>query len=169
MLKLIGVLSGGSAVVTGTGAFTSVEAERDVTIETADDSNALLAIDDTGNANAEYVTESGGELGIDITGSNATSNGGQGVNTDAVTVIGDLFEVQNQGTQTSDVEITPLAFVDSSVGTLIVLIVPQTNFPSVELSPGETETYDMVVGVLSGGSGTDLEIDDTMTVSGEAV
>jgi hypothetical protein len=108
-------------------------------------------------------------LGIDLTSSNPTGAGGQGVNTNAVTVFQEMFQVRNQGTQDVVVEITPLTFVDTDSGnTLIVLIVPETNFPSVTLSPGDAETYSLVVDAFPGGTSPGIEIDDTMTVSGVA-
>lgn len=168
VLAALGALSAGGAVVTGTGAFTSVSANRDVTVQVADDANAFLALRGIG-PNKPYTETSNGTLGIDLTSDNATGAGGQGVNTNAVTVFAELFEVQNQGTQEVEVEITPLTFVDTNSGdTLVVLIVPQTDFPSVPLSPGDTETYSLIVDVFPGGTSPGIEIDDTMTVSAEA-
>jgi hypothetical protein len=167
LLVTMGVLSAGGAVATGTGAFTSAEADRDVTVAVADDASAFLAISDTGNANKEYVTEDNGEFGLDLTGSNSTSGGGAGVNADAVTVFRDLFEIRNQGTQDIDVEVDPLTFVDTSSGTtLIVLVVPDTDFPTTTISTGSAETYHMVVDVYSGGTAPDVS--DTITITGEA-
>jgi len=160
------MIGGGTALASGTGAFTSVEADRDVAVQVADDANGYLAIDDTGNANAQYITESSGEFAIDVSGS---GNGGSGVNLDAVTVFEDLFEVRNQGTQTVETEVTPLSFVESSGGnsTLIVLVVPQTGFPKVTIDPGETETYDMVVTATDNATSS-TNLSDTITVKGEA-
>lgn len=167
-LAALGALGGGGAIVTGTGAFTSVEANRDLSVQVADDSNALLRMAGAGEGNDEYVTTNGGELGINLTGDNPTAAGGQGVNANATTVIADLFEIQNQGTQAVDVEVTPLSFVDTGNGdTLIVLVVPQTGFPSVTLDTGDTETYSLVVEAFPGGG--DLQITDTLTVTGEAI
>ena len=166
-MAAIGALGGGSAVVTGTGAFTSVEANRDISVQVADDSNAFLRMAAAGEGNDEYITTKGGELGIDLTSSNPTNAGGQGVNANATTVIADLFEIRNQGTQEIDVEVTPLSFVNTGSGdTLVVLVVPQTNFPSVTLGVGGTETYSLVVDSLPGGG--NLQISDTITVTGEA-
>lgn len=164
----MGALGGGSAIVTGTGAFTSVEADRDVSVQVADDTDAFLRMAAAGEGNDEYVTTNGGELGIDLTSSNPTEAGGQGVNANATTVIADLFEIQNQGTQTIDVEATPLSFVDIGGGnTLVVLVVPQMGFPSVTLDVGDTETYSLLIDSFSGGG--NLQISDTITVTGEAI
>jgi hypothetical protein len=168
LIAAIGTMSAGGAVVTGTGAFTSAEADRDVAVEVADDANAFLALDATG-PNAPYTDTSNGQLGIDLTSNNATGAGGQGVNTDAITVFEGMFGVRNRGTQEIEVSITPLTFVDTDSGDiLVVLIVPQTSFPSVTLTPGGAEAYSLVVDVFPGGTSPGLEIDDTMTVTGEA-
>ena len=168
VLAAIGALSGTGAVLTGTGAFTSVEADRDVAVQVATDSMSYLSIKGIG-PNEPYTTTEDGQLGIDLTSDNATGAGGQGVNTSAVTMFEQLFEVRNQGTQDVDVEITPLTFVETDSGnTLMVLVVPQTGFPSTTLSPGSTETYSLVVDVHPGGTSPGIEIDDTMTISAEA-
>jgi hypothetical protein len=167
VIAALGTLAGGSALVTGTGAFTSVEANRDVSVQVADDASAFLRMAAAGEGNNEYITTNSGELGIDLTSNNPTTAGGKGVNANATTVIADLFEIQNQGTQEIDVEVTPLSFVETSSGdTLIVLVVPQTAFPSVTLGVGDTETYSLVVDSFPGGG--NLQISDTITVTGEA-
>lgn len=93
----MGSLAAGGAAAMGTGAFTSVSANRSIDVTTADDNNALLAIeaDDTPNA-TEYVDTSGGTVSLDFTN---TDSGGSGVNQNAVTVFDDLLNVTNQGTQ----------------------------------------------------------------------
>ena len=89
-----GALATGTAAAMGTGAFSSVSANRDVTISVADDSDALLAFNKTGEANDEYVTVDDGVVGIDVSESDAS-----GVNDNATTVIRRLFDITNQGTQ----------------------------------------------------------------------
>lgn len=85
----------GSAI--GTGAFTSVSAERDVTVETADDANALLAMKplDTPNGNKFATTESG----LIVLDFSTTDAGGSGLGADSVYDFDDIFQVTNQGTQ----------------------------------------------------------------------
>ncbi len=165
VLAALGAISAGGTIVTGTGAFTSVEANRDVSVQVADDANAFLRMAAAGEGNDAYVTTSGGELGIDLT-SNNDAVSGEGVNANATTVIADLFEIQNQGTQEIEVGVTPLSFVDTDgAHTLIVLVVPQTNFPTVRLGTGDTETYSLVVDAFPGNN--NLQVSDTITVTGE--
>jgi hypothetical protein len=101
----LGALASGSAAAVGTGAFTSVTADRSVDVEVAGDSSAYLALrrasddgSDPGANSDEYVDISSGEVSFDFT---STSNGGDGFNPNSVTVIEDLIEVQNQGTQSA--------------------------------------------------------------------
>ncbi|MDB2223859.1 hypothetical protein PN416_04585 [Halorubrum ezzemoulense] len=100
----IGALATGSAAAVGTGAFTSVTADRSVNVEVAGDSSALLALQDGGGPNSnDYVDTSGNTVSFDFTG---TDNSGSGLNTDATTVINDLLTVVNQGTQPVDFHLT---------------------------------------------------------------
>jgi hypothetical protein len=102
MLIGLGSLAAGGAAATGTGAFTSVSANRSVNVKVADDANALLRIipderngSQTENAQ-EYVDTSGGTVSLDITG---TDSGATGINNNATTVIDDILTIKNQGTQ----------------------------------------------------------------------
>jgi hypothetical protein len=101
LLAAMGSIAAGGAAAVGTGAFTSVSAERSVDVNVADDADALLAIrrdtrdGETPNAQ-EYVDVSGGTVSIDLTG---TDSGATGVNDEATTVIDDLLAIENQGTQ----------------------------------------------------------------------
>lgn len=95
VIALGGLLAGGGALV-GTGAFDSVEAQRSVTLETADDSDALLAfeiIDD------DHVSETDGTIDFDLVA-------------EATTTYEELVDVRNQGTQT----VTSLRFEFDVVG-----------------------------------------------------
>jgi len=93
-----GALATGTAAAMGTGAFTSVEANRDVAVNVADDADAFLALNAEGGSNAdEYVIgEDDGTIELDFT---STDAGGQGINEDATTIIRELFSIENQGTQ----------------------------------------------------------------------
>ncbi|WP_147437703.1 MULTISPECIES: hypothetical protein [unclassified Halorubrum] len=101
----LGALAAGSGAAVGTGAFTSVTADRGVSVAVADDADALLAIEpeDTPNGN-EYADVSGGEVLLDFSNTNETfaessDDGASGINGDADTTIRDVLQVTNQGTQ----------------------------------------------------------------------
>jgi hypothetical protein len=97
----VGALATGSAAAVGTGAFTSVSANRTMNVDIADDSNAFLGLE---AGDSGLVVETGDTLQINLDGTGAD---GSGVNMDAVTTIGNhdnpqdsyAFKVTNQGTQ----------------------------------------------------------------------
>jgi len=108
----MGSLAAGGAATIGTGAFTSVEANRDVAVEVADDSDAFLSIEPTDGSNDDYTVINGdGTIGIDLTNSNPTGPAGSGVNGDATTNIQEIFTVRNQGTQPVLVFVPPYSGV----------------------------------------------------------
>ena len=101
----LGALATGSAAAIGTGAFTSVEADRDITVDVADDADAFLKIEpaDTPNGDA-YAEETEGTVELNFDGSADFSNitgtdGGNGINERARTIFDDVITVRNQGTQ----------------------------------------------------------------------
>ncbi|GAB7014224.1 DUF1102 domain-containing protein [Halolamina salina] len=106
----LGSLTAAGAAGIGTGAFTSVQADRSLSIQTAGDANAFLSItkaeDDNGDvyANAqEYVDISNGEVSLDFTQVEDTANASaSGINKNAKTIFDRLLDVTNNGTQ--DVE-----------------------------------------------------------------
>ncbi|WP_436903002.1 hypothetical protein [Halovenus halobia] len=118
-----GSLAAGGAAALGSGAFSSVRADRTVSVSTASDADALLAFDTTDAANKEYVETSGGQVNIQLTDSSNYDEDGTGVNQNAVTRIFDLFKVRNQGTQNVFVYVEPGSIasenrvdVDNSLG-----------------------------------------------------
>ena len=97
LIGAAGTAIGGSALV-GSGAFTSVEADRDVEVAVADDADAFLQIEpaDTDNGD-EYAEVTGDDtVALDFT---ETEAGGEGINDRALTDIQDVITVSNQGTQ----------------------------------------------------------------------
>jgi hypothetical protein len=99
MLIGLGAVVGGAGVLSGSGAFSAVQAERGFDVSTAGDSSALLALaaatvgdgtegDLTANAD-KYVVEDGNTLSVDIAG----------INLDAITHLHDVFTVTNNGSQ----------------------------------------------------------------------
>ena len=102
MLAAVGTAAVGGATAVSTGAFTSVSAARSVSVEVADDSDALVGLV---AGDTELVRQTGdGTLEIDLDG---TGTPAEGVNFDAVTRVGDpenpeddhAFRAVNQGTR----------------------------------------------------------------------
>ncbi|WP_241997565.1 glycoside hydrolase family 97 catalytic domain-containing protein [Halorubrum sp. GN12_10-3_MGM] len=96
LLMLLGGAAGASAV--GTGAFSSVTTNQDVSVEVAGDTSGYLALTPSTGPNSEYATVTGAnQLGLNFSD---TAAGGQGVGTDSVYTFDDVFQITNQGTQT---------------------------------------------------------------------
>lgn len=113
-LTAIAAATGGSAVV-GSGAFSTVEADRGVSVRVAGDDDALLGIVP---GDSELVSVVDGQLEVSLTGSDTAA---EGVNLDAVTRIGSLetpsenyaFKLVNRGTQSLMVKMS-YYFTDTS-------------------------------------------------------
>lgn len=116
------VFAGGGAV--GTGAFTSVTADRDVDVQVAQENNAYLGLAPaTSSPNSSFANDnaSGNRLAIDINDAADTAQGSgpvedsQGVNQNAATEIDRVFEVRNQGPNDVFVDVDPLELtIDSN-------------------------------------------------------
>jgi hypothetical protein len=105
VLAALGMASGGGALLTGTGAFTSVSANRDVNVAVVGDADAYLRLgpctDTNGNPlpNGDYVTgASDGAMSLDLSSTNGNVNGA-GVNSNALSTFDNVFQICNQGTQ----------------------------------------------------------------------
>lgn len=78
----VGSFTAASTAAVGTGAFTSVSADRSLTVETAGDENAFLAMEPTSRPNSEYATLTTNDvLALDFT---ETDAGGEGLGTDSI-------------------------------------------------------------------------------------
>ncbi|WMT06074.1 hypothetical protein NP511_11835 [Natrinema thermotolerans] len=96
----LGTIVAGGGAALGTGAFSSVEAERTVTVETAGDANAFLGLD------ADNAYDVGGDTVQLNLGSGENDAGGDGLNINAVTKWQPMLAIQNNGTQ----NVTGLSF-----------------------------------------------------------
>ena len=99
-----GVSIGGSALL-GTGAFSRVESQRDVTIAVAEDPDAYLGLKplDTPNSQNYVALDDNGHLYVQIDGEGDQQGigtdgpDGQGVNSDSRTWFDGMFQICNQG------------------------------------------------------------------------
>ncbi|MFC6753375.1 hypothetical protein [Halorubrum tibetense] len=96
-----GALATGSAAAVGTGAFTSVEAERDFALATAGDAAAFLTITVEDPEHAGVTDNDIVELAFDgdATGASASGADGDGINKNATTRFDEVISIQNQGTE----------------------------------------------------------------------
>jgi len=99
----LGATASGGAAALGTGAFSRVESQRQVSIQVATDANAYLGMVpmDTPNSNNYVSTDGDGHLTIDV-GEHDDFDGpdtqpGQGVNSDSFTWFDGMFQLCNQG------------------------------------------------------------------------
>jgi hypothetical protein len=113
LLAAFGTAAGASSIL-GTGAFTSVSADRSVSVQVAADADAFLAMVPSPGPNGEYAAVEDGQLVVQLDGSDDTP-AGDGVNDDAVTRIEDIFRIRNQGTQ------EVFVFVDAFGGDAVTL------------------------------------------------
>lgn len=101
----VGSLTAGSSVAIGSGAFTSVNANRDIDVRIAEDDKAYLRLKPI---RADFAREDDGSLVLtiddDLSTAAATNDDvdsedtGDGVGTDSVYSFDDIFTIQNQGT-----------------------------------------------------------------------
>lgn len=86
-LIMFGSLAAGAVGLVTTGAFSTVEANRTATVETAGDADALLGIEPYDKS--QNLVNTNGTVEIDI----------QNVNKNAITAVDQLLEVTNNGTE----------------------------------------------------------------------
>ncbi|WP_436931430.1 hypothetical protein [Halosimplex halobium] len=111
----IGSLAVGSGAALGSGAFTSVEADRTVTLQTAGDGSAYLQMDGDG----EYVTTAGSDstLGIDL----GNVNQDDGFNKNAITKVAEVVTITNNSGDDSGITVG-FGGPDSQTGSQTVTI-----------------------------------------------
>ena len=121
LLVGLGGLVGSGGMAAGTGAFTSVDADRQANVEVSDDGNGFLQIypsdrgtlDQPNGTFALSTGTPGNQLTIDINDAGGTSqtqpgNDGVGVGVDSKYVFDDVFRVRNEGTQDVFVQVNSL-------------------------------------------------------------
>lgn len=100
-----GALAAGGGAALGTGAFSAATAERDISVEVADDADAYLALE----SDSEYAEEVDGVIELDL-GQDLGEDQGEHVGLDSSYFFGsgssdyNVFTVENQGTEEVQVE-----------------------------------------------------------------
>jgi len=90
-----GALATGSAAAVGTGAFTSAQAERDVEVAVADDSDSFLSIQVSDGPNGAYAEETDGTIELNFDDDATGTFMGEGVNEGSVYTFDDVFRIVN--------------------------------------------------------------------------
>ena len=101
----LGSLVAGSGALIGTGAFSSVEADRSVTVNTAGDGAANIQL----SAKSPEATVSDGTLSVDLSK----------INFDAVTDFGEVFGITNNTAGSSDINVHLEVGGDDSTGATV--------------------------------------------------
>ena len=197
LLGLGATTAGGSALL-GSGAFSIVEAHREISIEVTGDADAYLRLgpctDESGEPtpNGAYVVERDGEFAIDLTEDNDQVDG-EGVNPESVSTFHDTFEICNQGTQSicvdfqtepkpipdhadipEDVDVKPgdpsvVFYEGSDENARVDTEVLNTNRVGVfHLDPGECQCIGFTVRAFGFAPGTDLFEDSGVTFEANA-
>ena len=154
----LGALATGSAAAMGTGAFTSVQAERTVSVNLVGDADAYLKL----IGNTDYVSNDNkyGQLTIDL-GAQSNSQGAQGFNKNAATVLEGVFTIANQGEDAVKITLGPDSMTAGEVDNADLTWNQGVYFEVDEgdsggennigdsgghiISPGETTTVDVAV------------------------
>lgn len=141
LLAGLGALAGGSGLFIGTGAFTSVEADRTATVAVADEDQAYLAIKPSPNtangAFASQTTASDGEqLTLDFNDSIPNRNS-VGVGQSSKYEFDDVFRVTNLGSQTIYLNISDVSTHGGD--TLIEFYVPDGSGGRHHIAPGAND------------------------------
>lgn len=122
-------------LVTQTGAFSSVSAERNIEVSVAGDADAYLALEPHEGSQGDYARVVDGQLELAFDETAGVS--GQGVNQNAITGFEDVFNVTNQGTQRVAVSID-----DGIDGTDYLITINDKSYSlsstEVFLDPGES-------------------------------
>ncbi|PHQ38170.1 hypothetical protein DJ69_13070 [Halorubrum persicum] len=174
MLSVFGTLTAGGALTAGTGAFSSVQADRDIEVNVAGDASAYLGIVPASGPNGAYADVNGGPLTLDFTGSNdnigGSLSGGTGVNSDAITYFESVFEIRNNGTQEVDVMVSPLTFFDTASGDiLLALLIPDMTFPgNFTLGVGDAKMFHVVIASIGDATSSGPSINGTIDIVAEA-
>lgn len=189
LIGLGGVVAGGGALL-GTGAFTTVEAERTVSVETAGDADAFLALsaarDDFDEEN--FVTE-GDDGTIQINLDENSPGGGDGINRNARSRFENLVEVTNNGTQNVgtlelEIEVSETDDNDGHEDAFKIAVGDETLDPTSDdpvgildagenespLEPGESATFGVEIDLLIEDGIDDIEEGAvfTLTITAEA-
>jgi hypothetical protein len=160
--KLFGLLAVFAAIglVTASGAFTTVSAERTASVNVAGDESALLALEPADTSNGEaYARTSSGQLEINLANGSAA-----GVNPDAKTSIASVFRITNQGTQKVSVTVED----DGDNPDAVTFYSGTTNLETngTEVAAGDSIVVRIEVDT-TGVSGTPSLV-DTITINAEA-
>lgn len=183
------VAAGGAAL--GTGAFTTVTAERTVSVETAGDGSAFLALAPARNNDNFVSAPSDGTIEINLDGTDSeTGQSNGGLNQNAETVFRNLVTITNNGTQ--EITSLTLTMAVSNASNVVAddtfeftvsqndgnsnqatvsnggnILTGNNSIPGT-LGSGSSINFGMIIDLINGGDGNDLPDGATYTLTIEA-
>lgn len=95
----LGSLVAGGGALLGTGAFTTVEADRTVNIQTTGDASAFLAMTPARSDDAFVSNATDGAIVVNLDGTDSNNGNASGLNQNARTRFENLVQLANNGTQ----------------------------------------------------------------------
>lgn len=155
-------------LVTATGAFTTVQAERTAEVNVAGDANALVALEpaDTKNGDA-YASTPDGTLQLDLDG----GEGASGVNQNAVTEVELVFDITNQGSQDVGVWIekdgSNSQYVEFYDGSSMTDRIDNSSSNATTVSTGTTIQVSIKIDLRDAGLSDSDELLDGITIHAE--
>lgn len=164
----LGTIVAGGGAALGTGAFSSVEAERTVSVGTTGDGQAYLGVSVTDSA---YAVDGSGESEAAVTiDLGDTSNESVGFNDDATTYVNGILELTNNAADGNSIEVS-LGDVDGHSNSQTVSIGDADITFTLSEPDTDTDTGDDLAyaTVSAGGTTTvDAEIDTSVDNSGDS-
>ena len=102
----LGTIAAGAGVISGSGAFDSVSADRSFEVSVSGDAAGLLGLTVTNETIAGTETVDGNDIIYFQLDSDETSSGSPAVNEEALTKFYDAFEIANNGSQEVNLSVT---------------------------------------------------------------
>jgi len=161
VLVALGAVVGGGGALVGTGAFTTVSAERSVEVSTAGDASAFLSLQGDG----EYVEDNSGNDGTLTI--NLGGPGSSGFNQNAITTLDGVVTITNNAQDDSDaaVGVSTEDAGDAEANGSATLLVTNDNDENaavVTFYVGETGSNDVGDGeteTISSGNSAELDVE----------
>ena len=166
LLARLGSLTAAGVVITGSGAFTSVNAERKIETAVADDDDAFLSLEPVAKYNDEEWIGRSGSYG-DVVWFKIPGNGdgessmATGVGKNSIYKFRDLLTVENQGTQ-------PVELYSTYEGNKLADLALINDGVLRDDPPTLAEGESMNVGIQIDTHGSDTgEFEETLTIVAE--
>lgn len=162
----LGTIIAGGGVIVGTGAFTQVEAQREVTVNVAEDDRALVGIE----VNERYGGVDNGVAEFDLQSGVFEDTG---FNPDSTTILFGALAITNNSGEAGDVMEVRMAYDSADVSVPSGTEIPETNhsgqFSFRQFSTANDNPSDPFSGLSYDGSESDVATADAIPVGETAI